>query len=190
MENNHNDHDKEQVHIYDGIVEQNNPMPAWWIWLFLFSIIFGFHYWLHYSVADGPTLKQEYDVALKQLQEQADKSASTAAVETEDSLTVYMKNETAVTNGAAVFTAKCAMCHGDNLEGKIGPNLTDKFWTTGDGSRMAILHTIMKGSTAKGMPAWEGMLKPKELKDVAAFVFSKIGSNPSNAKAPEGVEVK
>jgi cytochrome c oxidase cbb3-type subunit 3 len=68
--------------------------------------------------------------------------------------------------------------------------LTDNFWTTGDGSRMAVLHTITKGSAVKGMPAWEGMLKPKEIKDVASFVYSKIGSNPANPKAPEGTEAK
>lgn len=185
-----NNHEKETVHVYDGIVEQNNPMPAWWIWLFLLTIIFGFIYWLHYTIAGGPTLKQEYDVAFKQFQEQTEKSAASAGVETEESLTGYMKNETAVANGAAVFSAKCAMCHGDHLEGKIGPNLTDQFWINGDGTRTAVLHVIVKGSPAKGMPAWEGMLKPKELKDVAAYVYSKIGSNPSNAKAPEGVEAK
>lgn len=190
MQDNKDQHENEAVHVYDGIVEQNNPMPTWWIWLFFLSIIFGFHYWLHYTVADGTTLKQEYDAALKQLQEKIDKSDSTATAENEESLTAYMKSETAVTNGAAVFAAKCAMCHGEHLEGKIGPNLTDRFWVTGDGSRMAILHTVTKGSTAKGMPAWEGMLKPKEIKDVTAYVFFKIGTNPENPKAPEGAEVK
>jgi cytochrome c oxidase cbb3-type subunit 3 len=55
---------------------------------------------------------------------------------------------------------------------------------------MAVLHTIAKGSAAKGMPPWEGVLKPKEIKDVFAYVYSKIGSQPANPKAPEGNEVK
>lgn len=190
MESNNNQNNpQEHVHVYDGIVEQNNPMPGWWIWLFIFCIIFAFIYWLHYFVG-GQTLKQEYDQAYKIYLENVDKAASVAQVETEDTLMAYMKSEMALTNGAAIFSAKCAMCHGEHLEGKIGPNLTDKFWTTGDGSRMAVHHTITKGSSAKGMPPWEGMLKPKEIKDVAAFVYSKIGSNPANAKAPEGNEAK
>lgn len=187
MESN-NPHD--EVHVYDGIVEQNNPMPDWWIWLFILCVAFGFVYWLHYASGSGPTLRQEYEQALLDFQNQVDRQASTAQAESEETLTAYMKNEMAIANGMGLFASKCAMCHGENLEGKIGPNLVDNYWTTGDGSRMAILHTIAKGSAAKGMPPWEGLLKPKEIKDVAAFVFSKLGSNPANAKVPEGNEVK
>lgn len=201
--NNHNDghhtdngsghdeaHGQEHVHVYDGIVEQNNAMPAWWVWLFILTMAFGFIYWLHYTSGSGPTLLQEYEVALKQFQEEADRAASQVQAETEESLEAYMKNEMAISNGSGIYVAKCAMCHGDNLEGKIGPNLTDNFWIIGNGSRMDVLQTITKGSAAKGMPPWEGMLKPKEIKDVTAFVYMKIGSNPANAKAAEGTEVK
>jgi cytochrome c oxidase cbb3-type subunit 3 len=175
--------------VYDGIVEQNNPMPSWWIWLFILCIIFGFIYWIHYF-SNGETLRKDYDQAYKAYQAEVERAASVAQVETEESLTTYMKGEAAIATGAGIFASKCAMCHGENLQGKIGPNLTDNFWTTGDGSRMAVLHTITKGSAVKGMPAWEGMLKPKEIKDVASFVYSKIGSNPANPKAPEGTEAK
>lgn len=188
MDSNHNSED--QVHIYDGIVEQNNPMPEWWKWLFILSIAFSFNYWLHYETGSGPTLKQEYDEALKKYQEDVDRAAGQTQADTEESLAGYMKSEPALANGAGVFALKCAMCHGENLEGKIGPNLTDAFWTTGNGSRMAVLQVIAKGSAAKGMPPWEGMLKAKEIKDVTAFVYSKIGSQPANPKAPEGTEVK
>jgi len=188
--NNSNHSGADEVHIYDGIVEQNNPMPGWWMWLFILCIAFGFVYWLHYMSGSGPTLIQEYNEALKQYEQDVEKAAGKAQAETEDSLAAYVKNEPALMNGAGIFAAKCAMCHGENLEGKIGPNLTDQFWTTGDGSRMAVYHTIVKGSAAKGMPPWEGVLKPKEIKDVFAYVYSKIGSQPANPKAPEGNEVK
>lgn len=188
--NNQSGHPNEEVHVYDGIIEQNNPMPDWWIWLFILCVAFSFVYWLHYVSGSGPTLRQEYDQALQKFQDDMDRQASTAQVESEETLTAYMKNEMAIANGAGLFASKCAMCHGENLEGKIGPNLVDTYWTTGDGSRMAILHTIAKGSAAKGMPPWEGLLKPKEIKDVAAFVYSKLGSTPANPKAPEGTEVK
>lgn len=187
MEQNNDHGDK---HVYDGIVEENNPMPSWWIALFILCISFAFVYWVHYTLGEGVTLKEEYKAAVEEYKVQVEKAASSEVDETEESLAAFMKNENAIHEGSEIFSGKCAMCHGEHLEGKIGPNLTDQFWTTGDGSRMAVIHTIRKGSAVKGMPPWEGLLKPREIKDVAAFIYSKIGSNPANAKAPEGTEVK
>ena len=28
-------------HAFDGIEELNNPLPAWWTWLFVLTIVFG-----------------------------------------------------------------------------------------------------------------------------------------------------
>ncbi len=176
--------------VYDGIVEQNNPMPGWWIWLFIFTVIFGAHYWLHYAVGGGPTLMDEYNVAIKEHQNTLEKNQANASDETEDSLLAYMKSENSLLVGAGIYVAKCAMCHGVNLEGKIGSNLTDQHWVIGNGSRLDIVQVITKGSVAKGMPPWQGLLKPNEIKDVAAYVFSKIGSKPANPKTAEGTQIK
>lgn len=187
MENNKNEISK-TVHVYDGIVEENNPMPAWWIWLFILTMIFGSLYWLHYQVSGAPTLLDEYKVEMINYQNLIDKNASSS--DTEETLITYMKNEKSLLTGASIFKEKCAMCHGEHLEGKIGPNLTDEYWLFGRGKRLDILQIIKKGSAAKGMPPWEGLLKPLEVKDVAAFVFSKIGSQPANAKGPDGTLIK
>lgn len=180
----------EKPHVYDGIVEQNNPMPRWWTILFCLCVGFSFLYWIHYEIGGGPSLAAEYKTALDTYNAEVAKNAPAGGSDTEDSLMAVMNGEDAIHAGRSLFKEKCAMCHGENLEGKIGPNLTDNFWTTGDGSRMAIVHTIQKGSPAKGMPAWETMLKPEEIKAVAAYVYSKIGSQPANPKAAEGTEVK
>ncbi len=187
MEN--NDDKRSETHTYDGIVEENNPMPGWWVALFIGCCMFAVLYFLHYASGSGPTLKQEYDADFKNFKEMISKNAPPPSTETEESLRASMGGELAIQEGKALFVAKCAMCHGENLEGKIGPNLTDAFWLIGDGSRLAVIHTITKGSAAKGMPPWEGLLNSSEIKNVAAFVYSKIGSHPSNAKAAEGVEV-
>ena len=177
---------KNTLHSYDGIEEQNNPMPDWWIWLFIFTIIFGFIYWIHYASGSGPTLVQEYEVALQEYQTKVEAQANKAIVETEESLMNYMKNENFILTGGKIYAEKCSMCHGAELEGKIGPNLTDQYWINGKGSRLDVVNLIAKGSAAKGMPPWEGLLKNNEIKNVAAFVYSKIGTNPTGAKAPEG----
>lgn len=183
------DNNSKEVHVYDGIQEQNNPMPNWWIWLFILCVIFSALYYLHYASGSGPDLKQEYDIAWQEYKDSVEKNAGNA-VETEESLMAFMKSENALQEGQQLFSAKCAICHGASLEGKIGPNLTDNFWTTGNGSRIDLVRVIAKGSPAKGMPPWDTQLKASEIKSVAAFVYSKIGSNPANAKAPEGNEVK
>lgn len=180
----------QKVHVYDGIVEQNNPMPGWWIWIFIFTIIFGFLYWLHYEMGGGSKLIDEYNMAMQKYKNKVEKNLVNSPSETEESLIAYMKNENALVEGAKIYAEKCSMCHGVNLEGKIGPNLTDNYWVHGRGSRLDIVHTIAKGSPAKGMPPWEGLLKPAEIKTVAAFVYSKIDTQPTNAKAPDGIKVK
>lgn len=190
MEENNKPHGSGVKHVYDGIVEENNPMPAWWIWLFIGTIIFSALYYLHYEVGGGQTLKQEYETAFKSHMDSHSGAATGGSADTEESLAVFAKNEAHLLAGAKIFAEKCAMCHGNDLEGKIGPNLTDKYWIFGKGSFMDIHHTIAKGSAAKGMPPWEGLLKPDELRSVVAFVHSKIGSNPANPKAPDGTEVK
>lgn len=188
---NNNKTENSSVHQeYDGIVEENNPMPGWWTWLFIFTVIFSALYWLHYQIGGGPTLKQEYNLALATYNNDIEKNAASVPIDTEEVLTAYMKNEQHLLAGSQIFSEKCAMCHGADLEGKIGPNLTDNFWVLGTGTRVDIVRSIKEGSAVKGMPAWQSLLKPHEIKNVAAFVFAKIGTKPANPKAPEGAEVK
>ena len=54
---------------------------------------------------------------------------------------------------------------------------------------MEIIRTISEGVPAKGMPAWGKILKPEELRTVAAYVLSLNGTTPVTPKAPEGVPV-
>jgi cytochrome c oxidase cbb3-type subunit III len=42
--------DKLLDHDYDGIREQNNKMPRWWVWLFILSIIWACGYLMYYHV--------------------------------------------------------------------------------------------------------------------------------------------
>jgi len=185
MSENKSDH-----HVYDGIIEQNNPMPDWWIWLFILSVIFGFIYWLHYAVGGGLNLKDEYNMAMKTYQENIEKSEQNIATDTEEALMQFMKVEGNLSKGAVLYAEKCAMCHGAQLEGKVGPNLTDNYWIHGSGNKLDIVNVVKKGVPSKGMLAWEGLLRPNELKSIVVYIFSKIGSRPANAKAPEGREIK
>ena len=79
---------------------------------------------------------------------------------------------------------RCLPC--DKGQGIIGPNLTDDFWIHGKGTLMDIAAVITSGVPEKGMPPWGPVLSADELRDVAVFVHSIHGSNPSGAKAPQG----
>jgi cytochrome c oxidase cbb3-type subunit III len=35
-------------HVYDGIEELENPLPAWWFYMFVASIVFGIGYLIAY----------------------------------------------------------------------------------------------------------------------------------------------
>ncbi|UOF01568.1 cbb3-type cytochrome c oxidase N-terminal domain-containing protein [Bdellovibrio reynosensis] len=179
----------EKFHEYDGIIEHDNPLPTWWLWTFLLTIIFAFMYFLHYEIAGGPTLKDELKVAMAEIDKAQATAQSNVPVETEESLKAMFGKDEVLATGAEQYTAKCAACHGQELQGLVGPNLTDKFWLHG-GTRMEVVKVITDGIPEKGMPPWGPVLKKPELYALAAYIFSKQGSNPAGAKAPQGQEIE
>jgi cytochrome c oxidase cbb3-type subunit 3 len=78
--------------------------------------------------------------------------------------------------GEQIFKQNCVVCHGENLEGKVGPNLTDNEWIHG-GKLEDIEHTITVGVPEKGMVTWGPILGPDRVKKVAEFVHGK-GQSP------------
>jgi cytochrome c oxidase cbb3-type subunit 3 len=91
-------------------------------------------------------------------------------------------------NGAKVWTANCLACHGANGEGGIGPNMTDNYWINGDGSFNSMVKVVQDGVPAKGMISWKPVLKEKDLLDVTAHAYNLRGTNPPNAKEPQGTQ--
>ena len=174
MENNHEQKDQPEVtHSYDGIDEHNNPMPTWWVWSFIFTVIFAFHYYIHFELTkQGPTLTDELAVSMQELKNLQAAAANRFPTLSEDELETKLKDPNLIKLGAGVFQGKCAMCHGDNLEGKIGPSLTDNIWLHG-GKNSEIITVVRQGVSAKGMPSWEGLLNAEEIFGVVALIKSK-----------------
>jgi cytochrome c oxidase cbb3-type subunit 3 len=172
-------------HSYDGIQEYDNPMPAWWVTVFWATIIFAIAYYLVPGIGLGKGRMAEYE---------ADMAAFRAAHPVNTSggdpatLLATTKNGAEVAKGKAVFAARCAVCHAADGGGVIGPNLTDNAWIHG-GTIDSIYATINNGVLVKGMPQWGKILKPEELTDVAAYVWTLYGTTPKAPKAPQGVVV-
>lgn len=178
---------QEKFHEYDGIIEHDNPLPTWWLWTFLITIIFSFLYFIHYELGGGGlTLNEELKEAMHALEKSKASAAASSPMETEDSLAAAFAKDGVLATGAAQFTAKCASCHGQELQGLIGPNLTDKYWLHGKGTRMDIVKVIREGVPEKGMPPWGPVMKRDEIYAVTAFIISKKGSSPKGAKEPQG----
>jgi len=87
--------------------------------------------------------------------------------------------------GKIEWVKNCVSCHGLGGEGGIGPNITDEYWIHG-GSINDIASIIVRGVPAKGMISWKTMLSTDKIHQVASYIVSLQGTNPPNAKAPQG----
>lgn len=175
-------------HNYDGIKELDNHLPPWWKWLFYGTIAWSVVYLVVYHITDSVPLQQEEynnEVALADEQIRKIRAAEPVAAIDEAALT-YTADADLISKGALVFKNNCVSCHKEKGEGSIGPNLTDEYWLHG-GSIQNIFATIKNGVPEKGMIAWNAILKPEEIRNVSFFIMSLKGSNPPNAKAPQGV---
>lgn len=172
-------------HDYDGIKELDNALPPWWKWGFYITIVIAVFYILRFHVwGTGPNPEEEYKAemaaAAAQLEEYRKKSNDMV-----DEKTVVMADAAGIADGKQIFQKSCFMCHGSNGEGSVGPNLTDDYWLHG-GSINDVFKTIKYGVPDKGMQAWEKTFSPSQIKNLASYVKSLKGSNPANAKAPQG----
>lgn len=75
---------------------------------------------------------------------------------------------TAGKDGEAVFKANCISCHGNNLEGAVGPNL-QKVGAKYSKDEIAGIITNGKG----GMPSFKGQLSDDEISSVADWLALK-----------------
>lgn len=183
--------DKNEVkvldHNYDGIQEYDHPLPMWWLVTFFATIIFGFHYWIHYEFGSAPTQLQELKADMDAVSSM--RAQSPGGGETSEELNQLLASPDTLASGKQIYDSRCAVCHGPELQGSIGPNLVDNFWIHGKGQLTDIAQSVRKGYPEKGMPAWEAQISNDEVRQVTAFLGSRIGSTPPNPKAPQGIQV-
>lgn len=173
-------------HEYDGIKELDNNLPPWWKNLFYLTIIFAVGYMLYYHVFDGPTQEMEYDreVAAANIAIEEYKKNNPDLI---DASTVEMLTDASDINaGKSIYDTNCAVCHRPDGGGGIGPNLTDEYWILG-GDIASVYNVVSEGGRAgKGMVAWKGELNPLEIAQVSSYILTLQGTDPADAKGPEG----
>ena len=172
-------------HNYDGIHELDNALPPWWKYGFYFTIVWAFGYIAYYHVTKSAPLQLgEYQDQLAQAEIQMAEYRAKAA-NLVDETNVKMLAGDALGKGKATFESLCVTCHGPNGEGKVGPNLTDAYWKHG-GDIKDLFKTVKYGVSGTGMKSWKSELSPNQIAEVTSYILSLQGTNPANAKAPEG----
>lgn len=173
------------AHTYDDIQEYDNPMPGWWSFMFVASIVWSVVYFVGISLGLLPDYETDLRAEMAiQASLEAKAAAAAPPLSTED-LLASATDPDKIARGETVYKMNCAVCHGNAGEGLIGPNLTDNAWIVGDGS-VASIHQVVVDGTDRGMPPWGRVLVRDDLVAVTGFVTSLQGTNPPNPKPPEG----
>lgn len=173
-------------HDYDGIRELDNNLPTWWVYGFYATIIFAVVYMVRYHVFEGATQDEEYRREVAAAQIEIEEYRKTAKGLVDASTVVMLTDEADLSDGKNVFDTNCAVCHRADGGGGIGPNLTDNYWIIG-GSLSNIYEIISEGGRpGKGMIPWKNDLKPLQIAQVSSYIMTLQGTNPPDAKEPEG----
>ena len=184
--------DQTMGHSFDGIEEYDNPLPKWWFWLFVGTLVFSVGYLILYpGLGNWKGILPGYEngwTGVNEWQKEMDKAdarfgpifAKYAAMPVEE----VAKDPQALKMGGRLFASNCSVCHGSDAKGAFGfPNLTDKDWRWG-GDAETIKASIMNGRHGV-MPAWAEVIGEQGVADVAAFVLTSMDGRtlPEGAKA-------
>jgi cytochrome c oxidase cbb3-type subunit III len=168
--------------VYDGIEEEDNHLPNWWLATLFGAMVFAFGYWFFFhSTHAFASTREVYE---EQVAEAKKRDALQNPVSNE-SLMALAGSATALDDGKKTFSTICIACHGPSGGGTVGPNLTDRYWLHGSHPE-DLYKDVMGGFPDKGMPPWGKSLGPERTRNVIAFVLSIRNTNVPGGKAPQG----
>jgi cytochrome c oxidase cbb3-type subunit III len=177
-------------HIWDvDLREMNNPLPRWWLWLFIITVVFAAIYLALYPGLGkfpgtlGWTSVGQYQAEQQRAQENMAQIFARFKGKSAEELA---KDSVAMGIGERLFGNNCAGCHGSDAKGSKGfPNLTDGDWLYG-GSLETITETITKGRTGVMPPMAAAVGTADDVRNVANYVLSLSGSAHNSAAAQLG----
>ena len=140
-----------ESHVWDeNVRELNNPLPMWWLWLFIITVVWGAGYLVYYpgmgnfeGIADW-SQEQQYESEVEAAEaEYGPMFAEFGSME----VTELVNNERALGIGFSLYQNYCSQCHGSTAQGARGfPTLTDDVWLYG-GEPAQIEQSIIAGRT-------------------------------------------
>lgn len=180
-------------HEWDGLKELNNPLPRWWLWVWLVTIVWSIGYYFFYPAWPTPDGNTEgilgytqYKELVRSQEEIFEKQAEYLERFEKASYDTILNDPElyafAMAGGRAAFKENCAQCHGTGAAGGPGfPNLNDDDWLWG-GTIPDIYYTLQHGIRVQGdfdtrmsqMPAFgvDGLLDNSEITTLVDFVMS------------------
>lgn len=176
-------------HVWDGDLEEyNNPLPRWWLGLFIITVIFALAYLVVYpglgnfpGIAGWTEVKQH----AAQVEEGQTLLAKHLAGLENASVEELSRSPKAMSTARNLFGLYCSACHGSDARGAKGfPNLTDNDWLWG-GAPDTIYQTVSQGRIA-AMPAWGPVLGEQGVDEVASYVLSLSGRKVPEDKKEAG----
>ena len=136
-------------HVWDeDLREMNNPLPLWWVGLFVMTILFSFGYLYLYPGLGSATGSYGWTSAGQYNDEVAQANAALkplyAGFDAQNPEPLA-KDAKAMAIGERLFMNHCAQCHGSDARGSKGfPNLADADWLHG-GTPDKIKETLLQG---------------------------------------------
>jgi cytochrome c oxidase cbb3-type subunit III len=179
-------------HVWDGdLREMNNPLPRWWVWLFIITIVFAVLYLVLYPGLGSNPGKLGWTSAGQLADEVAKGDAAVApiyakfmAMPVED----VSRDPQAKAIGERLFMNNCSQCHGSDARGGKGfPNLTDNDWLHG-GTPDKIKETLALGRIGNMPPMAAAVGSAEDVKNVANYVLSLSNSPHDSVRANLGKE--
>lgn len=180
-------------HVWDeNLSEFNNPLPRWWMWLFILTVVFSLVYLIFFpglgsykGTLNWSSTDTEYKQDIDQLRAQVAPLYAAFAAQPIEKLS---KDPRALALGERMFMNNCAQCHGSDAKGSNSyPNLTNAnaAWL-GDRSAAHIVNTVTNGRAGM-MPALGAAIGgDTEIRELAQYVLSLSGSPHNEIKAYSG----
>lgn len=177
-------------HVWDGdLKEMNNPLPKWWVYLFIITVVFALAYGALYPMfgkyqgALGWSSQGQHQAEVKKVQEAIAPLYARFTSMTPEQLAGETQ---ALAIGERLFMNNCAQCHGSDARGaRSFPNLTDGDWLYG-GDPAAIKTTITQGRNGVMPPMAAAVGGPEDVRNVAHYVLSLSGSPHDSVRAVQG----
>ena len=183
-------HDNTTGHVWDGdLREMNNPLPRWWAWLFVITVLLAVVYLVLYPGMGTYAGRLTWS-SQGQHQAELDKGnaevaplyARFAAMKPED----VARDTQAMAVGERLYLNNCAQCHGSDARGNKGiPNLTDRDWLHG-GSPDKIKETLTLGRMGNMPPMAAAVGSAEDVRNVVQYVLSLSGSPHDSVQAALG----